>query len=99
MRYTKYPELKKQLKKLAKEIRYYKSNRKYDKRKAIGLSLYSIHCTLDDLRHEFRHKHIAYCLLRGREYEEIENTCREAPDFKWIEEMVAYEQKVICASA
>lgn len=27
--------------------------------------------------YEWRHKHLAYCMLRGRTYEEIERTCRE----------------------
>ena len=27
--------------------------------------------------YDFRHKHIAYCMLRGRKYEEIERTTRE----------------------
>ena len=28
-------------------------------------------------KHNWRHKHIAYCLLRGRTYEQIERNCDE----------------------
>jgi hypothetical protein len=37
----------------------------------------------------FRHKHIAYCLMRGRTYEQIESKCREGnePDQNLIREI------------
>ena len=31
----------------------------------------------------FRHRHIAYCLLRGRKYEEIENSVRPGNEPNW----------------
>ena len=38
MKYTKYPELKSELKQLAKEIREWKNNRKQDKRRALNMT-------------------------------------------------------------
>jgi len=32
---------------------------------------------------EFRHKHIAYCLARGRSYEQIESKVHEGNEPKW----------------
>lgn len=33
--------------------------------------------------HDFRHKHIAYCLARGRAYEQIENKVKESNEPDW----------------
>ena len=92
MRYTKYPELKAELKDLAKEIRQFKFKRDhwYDfthERPNMnpafdqGAFQYAVQSRARD----FRHLHIAYCMLRGRTYEQIENYCHEAPDFDRIQ--------------
>lgn len=52
----------------------------------------------------WRHRHIAYCLLRGRTYEQIENKVKEGnePDWKLIEKIKEdyYEApKALCVSA
>jgi hypothetical protein len=100
MKYTKYPELKNELKKLAKEIRQWKNNRKMDKRAELGMSQWQVQGEVDWRKDNFRHKHIAYCILRGRGYEQIENYCRVAPDFDRIDKiMETYDPKAICASA
>jgi len=99
MKYTKYPELKAELKTLAKEIRYWKHRRdhwmEYDK-----LQWYY---QLEVLRraHTFRIKHIAYCLLRGRKYEEIEQPAKyNKPSWRWIEEVMdKYKEKETCFSS
>lgn len=36
-------------------------------------------------KNKFRHRHIAYCMLRGKKYNEIEKKCRCNPNFKTIE--------------
>lgn len=43
--------------------------------------------TLQKMRREWRHKFIAYCLLKGRTLEEIEGKCREdnQPDMDLVE--------------
>lgn len=99
MRRTKYPELKAELKTLAKEIRYYKDHRKLPKRREIGLSLWQIESHIGYKKYEFRHRHIAYCMLRGRKYEEIERYTRELPDFKFIEEVMEHNREAVCLSA
>lgn len=51
---------------------------------------------------DYRHRHIAYCLLRGRKYEEIENRCREGNEPNWtiIQEIKdEYAAKDVCAGA
>jgi len=68
-----YREIKANLKKLAKEIRKQKIDVKESQR--------SGECegqlTLLDMKFEFRHQHFAYCLLRGRTPEQIENNYNE----------------------
>ena len=83
MRYTKYPELKAELKALAKEIRQLKFKRDHwwdYRERDQGYYQWNV----QNRAYNFRHKHIAYCMLRGRKYEEIERFCREAPDFNKI---------------
>lgn len=100
MRYTKFPELKSELKQLAREIREWKNNRKQDKRRELGMRQWEIESKITWRSYDFRHKHIAYCMLRGRTYEQIENYCKESPDFDRIKRiMEEYEPKTLCASA
>jgi hypothetical protein len=53
---------------------------------------------------EFRHKHIAYCLLRGRTYEQIESKVHEGNEPNW-DKINAYmkavqdEQEALCPRA
>lgn len=79
MKYTKYPELKSELKELAKKIKAAKVRRdnfweyKHELADNYQNSAQSVFmCRAVRLSNEFRHKHIAYCLLRGRSYEQIE---------------------------
>ncbi len=92
MRYTKYPELKAELKALAKEIRKlkYKRDHWWDYRRH-GQGYYAGNVQIK--AYDFRHKHIAYCMMRGREYKEIERYCREAPDFRRIDNIKAEHGK------
>ena len=100
MKYTKYPELKAQLKKLAKEIRYWKSNRKEKRRAELGMWQYQIQDKIDRRAYEFRHKHIAYCMLRGRAYEQIEQKCNTSPDWDYIKSIEEeHGQQDLCAGA
>jgi len=95
---TRYSKLKSELKILAKEIRYWKSKRKIDKRE--GHSLWHIESKIWTRKYEFRHKHIAYCQLRGRLRLEIEKPALDnLPNEKYIEEIMAKHEEVICASA
>ncbi len=68
-------KMKKDLKKLVPMVRGLKTELKNKQRE----------CTADwddnyaviDIKNEYRHKHIAYCLSKGRLYKEIENSVRE----------------------
>lgn len=94
----KYIELKKELKKLAKEIRYWKSKRKLDKRE--GHSLWQIESRIWKRKYEFRHKHIAYCQLRGRLRWQIEKPALDnLPNENYIEEVMAKHGEALRASA
>lgn len=86
-------DLKIRIKNLSTEIRKMKSERKaHDFGYVPGL---------DNKRVLIRHLHIAYCMLRGREYETIEK-CREdnQPSETLIEQfMEEYKHEDVCISA
>ncbi len=81
----------------AQEIRELKAKRKTNP--------YGFVPGLENKRWEYRHRHIAYCELRGRKCEEIERTCHESPDrnridqlkLGWIKEVD--DDKDVCACA
>jgi hypothetical protein len=66
-------KLKAELKVLAQQIKTLKPQRKQLANGYVpGLAA---------TQHEFRYKHIAYCLLRGRTLEQIENKVRDPNDW------------------
>ena len=82
----KYLELKHQLKDWANQIRFYKDHRKLDKRGDYSLSF--LEYEILKLKWDFRHNHVAYCELRGREYNEIEKPAPgNEPNRKFIEKI------------
>lgn len=87
-------ELKIELKTLAVDIHNEKNNFKDFQRKHCG-SGGSYHLSLSKLQYECRHKHIAYCQLRGRKYEEIESKCTRVGDPNWnyIKEIIDANQE------
>lgn len=94
----KYIKLKSELKKLAKEIRYWKSKRKLDRRG--NFSLQNIETSVRTRKYEFRHKHIAYCQLRGRLRIQIEQPASDnLPNEKYIEEIMEQHGETLRASA
>jgi len=70
-------EIKNELKQLAQDLRIQKRLFKSLQRDGKNPYAYSNSCNKDDLSCEFRHRHIARCLLRGTPYERIENKVRE----------------------
>jgi len=74
-RYEYLSKVKKEQKELAKYIKELKSKRKADRRD--GWSLYKLEDAIFNNKSDYRHRHIAYCLLRGRSMAEIE-TPRES---------------------
>lgn len=100
MKYTKYPELKQELKDLAKEIRNWKSKRKPRNRVGLGLSQWQVEAEVNYRSNEFRHKHIAYCQLRGRERYQIERPAEDnLPKESWIKEIMDEHRKDVCVGA
>jgi len=67
-------EIKQELKNLIEKIRIHKNNFKESQRKGspswLDLQTYS------RAQWEYRHRHIARCLIRGRTYEQIEQKTR-----------------------
>ncbi len=68
---------KQELKALGLRIRALKFSRKLENRN--GRSLLDIEQDLFKDRYDFRHRHIAYCLTRGRAYKQIENPKEDNP--------------------
>jgi hypothetical protein len=68
--------LKKYLKTLAVELHEIKATRKQDKRpkdaQGIDVPLWAIEGKIFQLKRLARYHHVAYCMLRGREYAKIE---------------------------
>ena len=101
MKHTKYPELKEEQKILAKEIK----NAKYHRDHFLELNEHQGPWTYEvqTLAEQFRHNHIAYCMLRGRKYEEIERVTRpnNKPDMSLVKAiMESYKvEETLCLSA
>jgi len=83
-------EIKSELKDLVKRIRENKIALKAFQRENGG-SQGMIGYALKKLQGEFRHKHIAYCLMRGRTIEQIERKNKEnnEPDMIYVKSIVA----------
>jgi len=103
----KIHELKQNLKALAESIRqsknsckeYQKTHQGYDGgwTGEPGYSKWhSYYSEIDSLKYEFRHKHIAYCLIRGRTRDEIERPAKDnLPSESYIKEIQnAYTEDV-----
>lgn len=84
----KYKELKIILKNLAKEIRKNKESLKNYQRKNYGDGG-NYYRTLYTYQYEFRHKHIAYCVLRGTPRDKIEKPGEgNEPSENFIKEII-----------
>tara|TARA_R110000824_G_scaffold218435_2_gene405061 strand:+ start:8851 stop:9162 length:312 start_codon:yes stop_codon:yes gene_type:complete len=94
---NKITELKEEQKTLAKRIRQQKTNTKDSQRK--GAKPWAQQALQLKMRSEYRNKHIAYCLLRGRTIEQIEPTTRKGnePNMPAIKRLMSkyYEPKVV----
>ena len=76
--------IKEQLKQLASEIKQSKIDLKDGQRK--NTATYKDFWKVSNLKNLFRHQHIAYCLIRGKSYEQIERPKEgNEPDFILIE--------------
>lgn len=71
--------VREQLKSEAKELRELKFEIKSAMRdgKICTNPYWNYQSNLIQLKHQWRHKHVAYCLLKGRTLEQIESRCAE----------------------
>lgn len=54
---------------------------------------------IKEFAYEYRHHHIAYCLMRGKEYEVIEKSHENnKPNFNYIEEIRGTFYENVCIS-
>lgn len=92
---SKIRELKEALKALAAEIRQTKAKLKDYQRENNGYQGGFL-AAAETLSWTYRHKHIAYCLLRGTPYERIESPADgNEPDQETIQEVLdAYKENV-----
>jgi hypothetical protein len=90
-------ELKKLLKNLALEIRRMKRDTKEAQRQGQGTEK---QYTLFIQRRNCRHLHIAYCLLRGRTYAQIEHPAEDnKPNWEKIRELQeVYREETVCTN-
>jgi len=86
--------IKEELKLLAKEIHLSKETFKNEQRK--GGNIWTFLHALYKLQNEYRHRHIARCLLRGRKYNQIEKPAENnKPDWDKIKEFQkSYEERL-----
>lgn len=78
----KIKALKQELKNISATIKKFRPI--YKQRQRDGASLYDAEIRpYYDALYEARHKHIAYCLLRGTPYEKVEPKVREGNEPNW----------------
>ena len=87
--------LAQQLRELKRELRQYYDDINSMKwpdveKKYKGRYSYDIERDIKKAKYEFRHQHIAYCLARGRSYEQVEQKVREnnEPNQEYIEKLL-----------
>jgi hypothetical protein len=81
---TKLYELKQEQKELAKVIRKWKNRRKQDKRGSYTIDQVDYYVAF--FARKYRKQHIAYCMARGKTYEEIERSTRKPIDYyAWLD--------------
>lgn len=88
-------------KKSALELRELKSNIKSIQKERGSGAACDEQSNLAMRKNDYRHRHIAYCLLRGRSYKDVENHCREdnKPNWRLIQEIQdAYASEDVCIS-
>lgn len=87
-------ELKIELKSITNEIISRKKDLKDYQKKHNGYDG-GYYFILFKLKYEYRHKHIAYCQLKGRKYEEIESANTHTdPNFTYIQEIMDANKEI-----
>lgn len=88
---SKYQEIKQELKSLAKQIKNKKEEHKEAQRQNKDNLAWHV---VSKFKYEFRHRHIAMSIIRGRKREEIERPASDnQPSEEYIKKLVEhYEQ-------
>jgi hypothetical protein len=97
-----YLTLKSELKQLASELRNDKASIKQTQKECGSGAACDQQAAVVTKKRTCRHRHIAYSMMRGRTYEQIEAKCREgnSPDQNLIQEIIrAYGTQDVCAGA
>jgi len=91
-------KIKKSQKHLAKQIRKLKHRRKVGNRG--DMSLYEIERKAFQLRYEYRHQHIAYCIILGTVRKDIEKpSISNLPNERYIKALIKKYEKAVCSSS
>lgn len=106
--------LAQQLRELKRELRQYYDDINSMKwpdveKKYKGRYSYDIERDIKKAKYEFRHQHIAYCLARGRSYEQVEQKVREnnEPNQDYIGKLLETypaiqavdDEKIVCSNS
>ena len=97
-----YYTLKQALKTTASQLRDDKANIKITQKEGGSGAACTLQYNLIGKKRSYRHCHIAYSMMRGRSYEEIENKCREdnKPDMDLVKRIIdEYSPKDVRACA
>lgn len=96
--------LKTELKSYAAEIRAMRIEYKELQREitkgytsALSKKKWDMECAMWKVRYEFRHKHVAYCQLRGKTLDRIEPNSKSKPNQKYLDELMAQYLKALSA--
>jgi len=97
---TKYQEIKEELKALAKKIKNTKKEYKEAQRANKWDTAWRIGNAVDNLKYEFRHRHIAMSIIRGRNRDEIERPGPyNLPNEQYIKLWVEKYEQALCPDA
>lgn len=94
--------LKQEQKDLALELHNFKAEIKETQKEHGSGSASSMQYSLWSMKRKYRYRHIAYSMMRGRTYLEVEPKCEEGnePDLKVIEGIISeYTPKDVCIGA
>ena len=97
-----YKTLKQEIKQDALEIRSDKETLKKTQRGELPGSASTLQCMLFYKRRDSRHRHIAYSMMRGNTYEQIERKCHKdnQPNMDLIKRIIdEYSAQAVCAGA
>ncbi len=96
-------QLKQYLKETAATIRTTKHCVKNHQRKHNGSHPWQGECgeSIRKLQYEYRHHLIAYSILRGRTYEQVENKCAEdnSPNMDYVQRIMTEHAENVCVGA